>query len=156
MGLVAAVILLHGCSPVKDSPPTAVVSHPPTRAYLILTADRTVVRENESVEILVTFVNPTGRRVTIPTESFPEGGYDKIEHRLGEEWKGANGDSSLGMEAISINVCPPSSNFLEPGDRKSYRLVWKSSYGGEGTVELTYEFRSGSDFPPIVLRLKTR
>jgi hypothetical protein len=154
---ITSVVLIAGCASHRDnSAPISIVAPSPNRPHLILTADRSVVRKGECVEIMVTFVNPTKQRITLPTESIGEDGFDNIEHRLDLDWTGKNGNSSSGMSAVSVNRCPPSFDYLEPGQSKSYRLRWRSEVRGEGVAILTYEFGWGDDFPPVKITLLTR
>ncbi|MDP0492160.1 MAG: hypothetical protein Q7Q71_14015 [Verrucomicrobiota bacterium JB023] len=153
---IAVVALLTGCSTIgRDSPPFSIAAPALNKPHIILTADRSVVRKGESVQIMVTFVNPTGKQIAIPTEGFGDDGFDTIEHRLHVEWEGKNGNSSSGMSAVSLHPNPPSINYLAAGKSKSFRLRWKFDDRGEGVATLKYEFGWTDDFPPVEITIRT-
>lgn len=148
---------LAGCVPnFIRAEPTAVVAPAPNRPYLILTADRSTVSHGETVEFTALFVNQTKRKVALPTESLSVDRFDSIEHRLEIEWKGESGGSSLGMSAVCVNSCPPSTSYLQPNASRSYRLRWKFEERGKGIATLTYHFGFSDDFPPAKITLHTR
>ena len=159
-GLFVALglVTVSGCMGSRDvSPPMAVVSPAPSKPHVILSVNQSVVRKGDEVEVLVTFVNPTKKKIHLPTESsFKDDEYDSISHRLYIEWNGKHGGSSFGVGHRSIYPHPPSPNYLEPGQSKSYRLLWEPSYDGAGEVELKYQFGWGDTFPPVKLTLTTR
>lgn len=153
----ACCLLVVGCMPgFTRSEPTAVVAPAPNRPYLILTADRSILRHGESVEFAALFINPTDKKIMLPTESASESGIDSIEHRLEVDWKGENGSSSGGISAIGINVDPPRFSYLQPRTSRSYRLRWKFEGRGKGTATLTYHFGWSDVFPPVKIILQTR
>jgi hypothetical protein len=122
--------------------------------YVVLKADKQEVHPGESVEIVATLVNPTARRLMLPQSgAWDDGGHSVVDHQGHEKWNGSSG----GFFASSVNGCPPSVEYLEPGQQRAYRLKWKSHGNhGKGVVEIEFEFGSGKDFPPATLRLKTR
>ena len=153
---IAIVALVTGCATDGgNSPPISISAPALNRPHVILTADRSLVRKGESVQIMVTFVNPTSKRIVIPTESSGDDGFDTIEHRLHVEWEGKNGNSSSGMSAASLHPNPPSINYLAAGKSKSFRLRWKFDDRGEGVATLKYEFGWTEDFPPVEVAIRT-
>jgi len=90
--------------------------------------------------IVATFVNPTTRRVMLPTEFVDDDGQTGIAYFLQSFWNGKNGDSVSGSRYVGVSRCPPTCEYLEPGKQKSYRLKWKSDVHGKGVMTLTYKF----------------
>lgn len=45
---------------------------------------------------------------------------------------------------------------LMGGERKSYRLRWKSPYRGKGLATLEYQIGWSDDFPAVAIELQTR
>jgi hypothetical protein len=159
MALAAAACCLSaiGCAPgFTRSGPTAVVAPAPNRLYLILTADRSSVRHGESVGFTVQFVNPTAKKVLLPTGTLVEDGVNSIPHQLEVEWQGVDGNSSLGFSGVTIHSSPPTATYLEPKTSRAYRLEWKFEGRGKGTATLVYRFGWSDDFPPAKITLTTR
>jgi len=152
----ACCIALAGCVSSRSPAPIVVVSPAPTRPHLILTADRASLRHGESVRVVATFVNPTKRRVALPTMSQVDGEDPSIVHRLHIDWKGENGNLSSGFSAVGINTCPPSIEYLEPNASRSCELQWTFDDRGKGIAVLTYHFGYGDDFPPATVKIPTR
>lgn len=139
------------------SPPISVVSPALSKKpYVILTADRSVVKEGETVHLFVTIVNPTKRRLMSPTESAFETNDAPIAHNLVVDWNGESGGSATAMSYHGIHTNPPFLSYLEPGEKKSYRLSWTNSFDGKGSAEL--ELKLGtilSEFPVSKMTLAT-
>jgi hypothetical protein len=148
-----SVLFASSCAQHHSSAPISLVVPAPGKPYLILTADRTDVQKGDSVEVIVTFVNPTKRRLMLPSGGYPMNDeYALIDHHIEGTWNGG----PAGFFGSSIDCCPPSAQYLEPGQQKTYRLKWKADrHYGEGVLELKYKFGWNKDFPPVTLKLMT-
>ena len=157
-GLLVVTLVVPACAPrLSQSPPISIVSPSPSKPHIILSADRSVVRHGETVQMIVTFVNPTGKAITVPYGYVGEDGYGRIEHRLEVDWERGDGDaSSLGGHWVSIMPNPPQIHELAPGESKSYRLRWKFDDRGEGRAILKYKFGWGDVFQPVEITLHTK
>jgi hypothetical protein len=149
------IILTVGCSNYRElSRPVSIVSPIPEKPHVIFTADRSIVRKGESIDLTVTFVNPTKQKIALPAYSRERNGYDFVSCSISVDWKGKNGASSHsgGHDSISSHLV----HYLMPGEHQSFRMRWVFDDQGEGTATLTYKFGLQDDFPPIVLTVKTR
>lgn len=147
------IIITSGCTNYREiSRPISLVSPGHNKPFVILTADRSIVRKGESVDLIFTLVNPTKKKIALPISAKERNGYDVVSCDIRVEWKGKNGASSSsgGRDVISS----PRVSYLMPRESLSYRMQWKFKGQGEGTATLKYKFVD--EFPPVEFAVQTR
>lgn len=147
------VLAFTACSSVRsDLEMPSSFDDPSEFPYVILTPDRKIVYYEDSVEIAVTFINPTRERIKLPSMSSSRADFDRIAYTLSTEWNG----SFDGRSYFSVFSDPPNPRYLEPRSRRSYKIKWNSDYDRDGEVILTYSFGSLGIFPPTSVTLATQ
>ena len=142
---------------IAEGQSTSSVAPAPEVPYVILTANKDLVRVGDTVQFTVTFANPTEKKVMLPQVSAFKGdeaeGFSQIAHTLVVTRNG----SESPISALSIESSPPNFQFLAPDSKKTYNFKWTSPYEGEGAAELKFTFALGyqDSFPPIAITLKT-
>ena len=146
-----------GCKKNDYDKPSEVKDTPANKEpHITLTSNKSILHRGETAIIIATFVNPTNRRLILPTESISKDVSNGIDHRLVVEWNEKSGKSSSPISALSLFSSPPTTNYLEPGQSKSVQLSWKYDELRNGTATLKYEFGWSDDFPPSDITFKTQ
>lgn len=147
------VLALTACSSLRsDLEMASSLDDPLNSPHVILIPNRETVYHGDSVEIAVTFVNPTRKSVLLPPTSRSDDGYDQIAHSL---WTELNGEP-VETSSFSVYSHPPYPNYLEPKSQRSYKMTWLSDYNTDGEAILKYTFHGIGAFPPASVTLATR
>lgn len=134
---------------------TTSVAPAPKSPYVILTSNKSLVHNGDTVQFTVTFANPTSKNIRLPhiSDTKNQDAFVEIAHKLVVTRNGIESP----IHSSYISSSPSSFQHLEPGTQKTYKFKWISSYTGKGIAHLKFIFSSdlAHNFPPVTITLKT-